>query len=88
MIENELFSKFENLSTNDKRNVFNEEMIKIFELLKAITSNHEYVNNLNVSNYNPNTENIISEDEYLFKAYKDLINIRKILIEYVTNNQQ
>ena len=85
MVESELFIKFEKLSTNDKRNAFNEEMIKIFGLLTAITKIKETeTENLNISNYNSNTEKSISEDEYLVKAYKDLINIRKVLINYIS----
>ena len=85
MIENTLFEKFEKLSNNDKRNVFNEEMIKIFEFLKTISINSEKINELSISNYNSNTEKSISEDEFLCKSYKNLINIRKALIEYTTN---
>lgn len=84
LIEDDVFDKFEKLSINDKRNKFNEEMIKIYELIVAVTKTQGYTEELSkINNYNPTEHNKLTEDEYLLMIYKDLINIRKVLVNYI-----
>lgn len=84
-MENELYEKFKKLGLNDKRNEFNQEMIKIFILINQITKSKGFTeDNTNIINYNSAEDKKISEDEYLFYQYQNLINIRKSIINYIS----
>lgn len=82
---NELFDKFKNLGLNDKRNEFNQEMLKIFALISEITKSKGYQGEIvNIINYNLAKDQGMSEDEYLSLQYQNLINIRKSIINYIS----
>lgn len=84
-MENELYEKFKKIGLNDKRNEFNQEMIKIFTLVNQITKAKGYENDVaNIINYNAVEDKTMSEDEYLFYQYQNLINIRKAIINYIS----
>lgn len=84
-MENELYEKFNKLGLNDKRNEFNQEMIKIFELINQITIAKGFQNDTaNIINYDIEKDQSMSEDEYLLYQYKNLINIRKVIINYIS----
>jgi len=84
-MENELYEKFNKIGLNDKRNEFNQEMIKIFELINQITTAKGFQNDItNIINYDIIKDKSMSEDEYLFYQYKNLINIRKAIINYIS----
>ena len=84
-MENELYEKFNKLGLNDKRNEFNQEMIKIFELINQITIAKGFQNDAaNIINYDIEKDQSMSEDEYLLYQYKNLINIRKVIINYLS----
>ena len=84
-MENELYEKFNKLGLNDKRNEFNQEIIKIFELVNEITIAKGFQNEkTNIINYNIVKDQSISEDQYLFYQYQNLINIRKTIINYIS----
>lgn len=85
IMENELYAKFNKIGLNDKRNVFNLEMIKLFEIINMITNVKGYhSDNVKIINYDLIKDKSMSEDEYLFYQYQNLINIRKALINYVS----
>ena len=84
-MENELYEKFNKIGLNDKRNEFNQEMIKIFELVNLITKAKGYQNDIaKIINYDSIRDESMSEDEYLFYQYQNLINIRKTIINYIS----
>lgn len=84
-MENELYEKFNKIGLNDKRNEFNQEMIKIFELVNEITKAKGYQNDISkIINYDSIRDESMSEDEYLFYQYQNLINIRKTIINYIS----
>ena len=87
-MENELYEKFNKLGLNDKRNEFNQEMIKILELINHITKTKGYENDMvKTINYDIIKDKSMSEDEYLFYQYQNLINIRKTIINYLSWNK-
>ena len=87
-MENELYEKFNKLGLHDKRNEFNQEMIKILELINHITKTKGYKNNMvKPINYDIIKDKSMSEDEYLFYQYQNLINIRKTIINYLSWNE-
>ena len=60
-------------------------MIKIFTLVNQITKAKGYENDVaNIINYNAVEDKTMSEDEYLFYQYQNLINIRKAIINYIS----
>lgn len=84
-METELYEKFVKVGLNDKRNIFNQEMVKIFELLNQVTNATGYEKEVaKIINYDINKDKKISEDEYLFYQYQNLINIRKLVINYLS----
>lgn len=85
-MEHELFQRYDKLSNNDKRNELNEEMIKLFELVNQMTKAKGYQgdNSTTMHNYDSVGEKNISESEYLSMTYKNFINIRKCLINYIS----
>lgn len=84
-MENELYEKFNKLGLNDKRNEFNQEMKKILELINHITKAKGYKNDIvKVINYDILKDKSMSEDEYIFYQYQNLINIRKAIINYIS----
>ena len=84
-MENELYEKFNKVGLNDKRNIFNQEMIKIFELVNQVTNAKGYEKELaKIINYDITKDMKISEDEYLFYQYQNLINIRKLIINFLS----
>jgi len=84
-MENELFDKFKLLGLNDKRNEFNGELLKIHALINEITKAKGYQGQIsNIINYNLANDKNISEDEYLFLQYQNLINIRKSIVNYIS----
>jgi len=80
-----LFEAFSKLSINDKRNEINSEMEKVFEILKGCmqTTNISITNN-NINNYDKSKDSEMVESEYLNNVYKDFMNIRELLINYIT----
>ena len=84
-MENELYEKFNKIGLNDKRNEFNQEMIKILELVNQITKAKGYEKDIvEIINYDIIKDKSMSEDEYLFYQYQNLINIRKSIINYLS----
>ncbi len=84
-MENELYEKFNKIGLNDKRNEFNQEIIKIFELVNMITKAKGYQNDIaKIINYDSIRDESMGEDEYLFYQYQNLINIRKTIINYIS----
>lgn len=80
---NELVEAFLNLDINDKRNEFNIEIIKIFEILK------EFMNidtTYKLCNYNKNVDSILNEDNYLALEYQNIMKIRQYILEATTVN--
>lgn len=84
-METELYEKFVKVGLNDKRNIFNQEMAKIYELLNQVTNAMGYEKDVTrIINYDVTSDSKISEDEYLFYQYQNLINIRKLIINYLS----
>ena len=84
-MENELYEKFNKIGLNDKRNEFNQEMIKILELVNQIKKAKGYEKDIvKIINYDIIKDKSMSEDEYLFYQYQNLINIRKSIINYLS----
>ena len=84
-METELYEKFKKIGLNDKRNEFNQEMIKILEIINQITKVKGYENDMTkIINYDIIKDQTMSEDEYLYYQYQNLINIRKSIINYIS----
>ena len=84
-MENQLYEKFIKVGLNDKRNIFNQEMAKIYELLNQVTNAVCFEKDATkIINYDVTNDSKISEDEYLFYQYQNLINIRKLIINYLS----
>lgn len=83
-MEEKLFNKFKELSINEKRNEINSEMEKLFVILNQLMSNYKG-NTLyqGVANYDSTTNINMSEDIYLEQIYRDTMNIRKVLMDYL-----
>lgn len=83
-MEEKLFNKFKELSTNEKRNEINSEMEKLFVILDQLMSNYKG-NTLypGIVNYDSTTDINMSEDAYLEQIYRDTMNIRKVLMDYL-----
>ena len=83
-MEEKLFNKFKELSINEKRNEINSEMEKLFVILDQLMSNYKG-NTLyqGVANYDSITNINMSEDIYLEQIYRDTMNIRKVLMDYL-----
>ena len=71
---------FSNLNTNDKRNSYNEEILKIYELLKSGFDIGENDSNFTLYNYDSNNEQDFSEDEFLTNEYRNILLIREMVI--------
>lgn len=84
-MEEQLFNKFKELSINDKRNEINLEMDKLFKMLEQLVIQYE-TNDMptKFSNYDLVNDENMSNDVYLNQIYENIINIRKILIDYLT----
>lgn len=84
-MEEQLFNKFKELSINDKRNEINLEMDKLFKMLEQLIIQYE-TNDMptKFSNYDLVNDENMSNDIYLNQIYENIINIRKILIDYLT----
>lgn len=72
---------FSNLNSNDKRNSYNEEILRIYELLKTYFDENNC--NYKVHNYNSNEESEISEDEFLINEYKNILVLREMIINCI-----
>lgn len=84
MKSDSLITTFKSLDYNNKRNAYNTEIQKIFELLK-------HLNLIDkddcIYNYNSNTDSILSEGEYLTFEYKNILSIRQKLISYIVEKE-
>ena len=78
--KSELIDAFSNLNTNNKRNTYNNEIIKLFEILK------EYMR-LNTTdelyNYNSYMHSILDEDNYLVLEYQNIMKIRQYVLNAI-----
>lgn len=84
-MEEQLFNKFKELSANDKRNEINLEMDKLFKILEQLTINSEIKNcDVKFNNYDLVKDVNMSNDIYLNQIYENVMNIRKMLMYYLT----
>lgn len=83
MEENNLMEAFTNLNINDKRNSYNEELLKLYELLKSGFELNMADNSNALYNYNRNTDSELSEGDYLIREYKNILLIRQLFIDYM-----
>jgi len=83
MEKNNLIIAFSNLDINDKRNSYNEELLRIYELLKSSFNNIENDPRFQLHNYDSNYEHNLSEDEFLTNEYKNILMIREMIINYI-----
>ena len=79
-MERELFEKFKMLSINEKRNEINSEIVKIYELLTNLLNDNKYET---ISNYDLKKDVNLTEDSYLENTYRDIMNVRKVLMDYL-----
>lgn len=85
----ELIEKYEKLSLNEKRNELNQEMIKISEIFIQLSRSKNYpINDFSLINYNSASKKYINETEFLNMSYQNLMNIREIILNYITFNEQ
>lgn len=80
MEKDDLIAVFSNLETNDKRNSYNEEILKIYELLKSAFNFSGNNPNFTLHNYDSNKEENISEDEFLINEYRNVLMLREMII--------
>lgn len=79
MDKQELLLAFSNMDINDKRDCYNEEILKMFELLKLyFDDSRDY--DLSIDNYNFNKDFLLNEDEYLTKEFKNILTIQEFII--------
>ena len=76
----ELFNNFSKLGLDEKRNAFNEELIKVAYLIK----NHLKYFNQDIKNepynYNKGTDKVLTESELLDLNYKNIYYIKSELL--------
>ena len=76
----EFIDAYHHLDVNNKRNKLNREVLAIGEYIKLIQKNLGLVNEIDLSNYNPKEDDVLSEDEFLTSTYQDIFNIERELI--------
>ena len=84
-MEEKLFEAFCNLSENHKRNEINAEFQKLHELIISI----KHIQGITapeteVMNYDILEDANMSESEFLNLVYRDVMNIRKAIINYLS----
>lgn len=76
----ELYESFSKLGLDDKRNAYNQELLKVYFLIK------EYINKQNISietdfyNYQKGLDRNLSESELLDKNFKNIYSIKRELL--------
>lgn len=83
----ELSAVFSNLNINSKRNVYNQEKLKLFELLRIIINVNLDDIVTNFRNYDQNDDSYFDEGEYLELEYQNLLLLREILLFYIALKQ-
>ena len=85
-IKEEVVFKFKQLDLYDKRNEFNSEFIRLYEMLKIMVQiQGKDIDCQNLKNYDVSDK--MCESEYLDSQYSNLLDLREIIIEFVTSNQ-
>lgn len=82
MNDKELNIAFDNLEINEKRNAYNEEILKLFEMLKTLSGEGF---NKKIWNYNSNEDYYLSEEEYLSHEYQNILELRNIILTCIAN---
>ena len=76
----ELVDAYLLLDTNNKRDKLNREILVIGEMINKIEHKLGFTNEIDLYNYNPNTDKNITEDIFLSSTYQDIFNIERELI--------
>ena len=71
MDEENMYIAFRNLEINEKRNLYNEEVVKLYELLKNINGNSTEQSSV-LRNYNINADSELTEEEYLSYEFENI----------------
>lgn len=77
---------FKNLDTNEKRNEYNAEISKIYEILKVIISAKGYKEVKNLRNYDVEEDRNLTEDEFLAYEYQNILLFRDLLLTILATN--
>lgn len=80
MIDNNFKTSFSKLNTLEKRNQISNELLFIASLIKMKEEQLRLPSVLDVSNYDPNSQSKITEDEMLNLLYNDIYCIKRELI--------
>lgn len=87
MDEENMYIAFRNLEINEKRNLYNEEVVKLYELLKNINGNSTEQSSV-LRNYNINTDSGLTEEEYLSYEFENIIKLREQIIKYIASKNK
>lgn len=80
MDKQELKQAFDNLDLNQKRNAYNEEILKLFELFRDYCNMESTISNLPLYNYNIYNDEFLEEDEVLSKEYLNILYLRELIL--------
>ena len=86
---NEMKELYKQLDLNEKRNEFNELLIKMEVLLNALLAQNNISTDTIVRNYNSINDKFLTESETLSLFYEDLWNLKNkiLLILTIANNK-
>ncbi len=80
MEKEEIKQAFEQLSLNEKRNVYNEEILKIFEIFRTYCNAEDIISSQQLYNYNIYNDDSLTEEELLTKEYLNILYLRELIL--------
>lgn len=79
MEHEELIATFFNMDITDKRNAYNEEILRLYETIKSFFNYNNQMED-KLYNYHISNDKYLNEEEYLTKEYENLIKIRELFL--------
>ena len=86
-MEEELLKEYKKLSLDNKRNIYNKEIVLIGSLIINLLNNYDREKREFPYNYNPLNDNKKTEDEFLLLNYKELLRIKNNLLLLLSYEQ-
>ena len=86
--EQKLQVAFQTLNTNDKRDVFNQELFRIYSLFNNLIQNNTIDQKKDFRNYDSIKDQEISEDEFLNYEYQNVQMIRELILIYIATHNE
>lgn len=84
MEKEELKLAFKELSLNDKRNIYNEEILKLFEIFRTYFNAEQLISSQELYNYNVYNDEFLDEEKLLEKEYLNILCLREVILTSVT----